>query len=413
MGVVIQARVTGIWQTVYLEVTGKNYIENFKIYPYFETGDVSFLLNIEGEGEVRIEVYKEDEKIDEKKSYGKGITSLNFNIRNFIPWSIENPFLYKVKFYLYSKGKLEDEVESYFGFRRIEVSDKKVLLNGKPIFMRMVLDQGYYTDGIYTAQDEEAIINDIKIAKDMGFNGARLHQKVFEPLFLYWADKLGYIVWGEYPNWGIKNSISSDAFGTLIKEWIDVIDRDFNHPSIIGWCPLNETSIYQDNELVRNLYKITKKIDRTRPVIDTSGYVHVETDIYDSHNYKQNPEVFKNDFEEFKSRDNVWQNFPNYDAPYKGQPYWVSEYGGIWWDEEGIKDGWGYGEKPKTKEEFIERYKKLTEVLLSHPKICGFCYTQLYDVEQEINGLYTYSRKPKFKSEIIRKINTKIAEIEK
>ena len=406
-------RVTGIWQTVYLETTGKNYIENFKIYPDFDSGNVLFLLNIKGEGKVKIEIYEEDKKIDEKTSYGKDITFLNFNIKNFIPWSIENPFLYKVKFYLYSNGEIEDEVESYFGFRKIEIKDKKILLNGKPIFMRMVLDQGYYPDGIYTAPDQEAIINDIKIAKDMGFNGARLHQKVFEPLFLYWADKLGYIVWGEYPNWGIKNSISSDSFGTLIKEWIDVIDRDFNHPSIIGWCPLNETSTYQDNELVRTLYRITKKIDKTRPVIDTSGYVHVETDIYDCHNYKQNPEEFKNDFEEFKIKDKVWQNFPDYDAPYKGQPYWVSEYGGIWWDEEGIKEGWGYGERPKTKEEFIERYRKLTEILLNHPKICGFCYTQLYDVEQEVNGLYTYSRKPKFKPDVIREINTTIAEIEK
>jgi len=397
-------RVSGIWQTVYLETTGKNYINNFKIYTNFDNKEVLFLLNIFGEGEVKIEVYREDEKIGENRIYGKGNTFSTFKIKNFIPWSPENPFLYKVKFYLFTEGKLEDEVESYFGFRKIEIDGKKILLNGKPVFMKMVLDQGYYPDGIYTAPSEEAIINDIKIAKDMGFNGARLHQKVFEPLFLYWADKLGYIVWEEYPNWGVKNGINEDVFHIFSKEWIDVIERDINHPSIIGWCPLNETSVNQNPELVRNLYHLTKKFDPIRPVIDTSGYIHVETDIYDCHNYKQNPEEFKKDFEPFKDKDTVWKNFPNYDAEYKGQPYWVSEYGGIWWDEEGVEDGWGYGKKPKTKKEFIERYKNLTEVLLSHPKICGFCYTQLYDVEQEVNGLYTYERKPKFNPEIIRKI---------
>ncbi|MCM8807651.1 MAG: beta-galactosidase [Candidatus Omnitrophica bacterium] len=405
-------RVTGIWQTVYMEATGKNYIKNFKIYPNFDTGEVLFLIDIDKEGEVKVEIHKESEKIDEKKTYGSGTVFLFFKIKNFIPWNIENPFLYDVKISLYSDKVLEDEVETYFGFRKIETRDKKILLNGKPIFLRMVLDQGYYPDGIYTAPSEQAIINDIKISKDMGFNGARLHQKIFEPLFLYWADKLGYIVWEEYPNWGVKSRISHESFGTIVKEWIEAIERDFNHPSIIGWCPLNETHMPQDNELVRSLYKITKNVDKTRPVIDTSGYIHVETDIYDCHNYKQNPEEFKRDFEPFEKEDKVWQNFPQFDAPYRGQPYWVSEYGGIWWDIEGIKEGWGYGERPKTKEEFIERYKKLTEVLLNHPRICGFCYTQLYDIEQEVNGLYTYSRKPKFDPEIIRKINTQKAKIE-
>ncbi|HOK56651.1 MAG TPA: glycoside hydrolase family 2 TIM barrel-domain containing protein [bacterium] len=406
-------RVTGIWQTVYLEGTGKNYIKNFRIYPDYDTGRVLFLVEIEGMGNLKVEVYAENEKSVEKEAYGSKFIFLETDIKDFIPWSFENPFLYDVRFSLYSDGKKEDEVCSYFGFRKIEIRDKKIFLNKKPIFMRMVLDQGYYPDGIYTAPDENSIINDIKIAKDMGFNGARLHQKIFEPIFLYWADKLGYLIWGEYPNWGIKNGINHECFGIFVKEWIEKIERDFNHPSIIGWCPLNETSPSQDNELVRTLYRITKNIDKTRPVIDTSGYVHVETDIYDCHNYKQNPEEFKKDFEPFKKNDTIWQNFPQFDAPYKGQPYWVSEYGGIWWDVEGKKNGWGYGERPKTENDFIERYRKLTEILLNHPKICGFCYTQLYDVEQEVNGLYTYSRKPKFNPEIIRKINTQKAEIEK
>ena len=406
-------RVTGIWQTVYLEARPSNYIKHFRIYPDYDTGQVLFLVDIEGTGQLNIEIFAENEKICETKTNGTGTLFSFCTIKNFIPWSTENPFIYKVKFTLNAGSDQQDVVFSYFGFRKIHVKGKKIFLNGKPIFMRMVLDQGYYPDGIYTAPSEQSLINDIKIAKQLGFNGARLHQKVFEPLFLYHADRLGYLVWDEYPNWGIKQRASHEASSVLINEWTDVINRDFNHPSVIGWCPLNETHKPQDNHLIRQIYYMTKKFDPTRVVIDTSGYIHVETDIYDCHNYDQDPIKFAADFEPFKAKDIVWQNNPDVDAPYKGQPYWVSEYGGIWWDEKGVKQGWGYGTRPASKKEFLSRYKKLTEVLLNHPKICGFCYTQLYDVEQEVNGLYTYERRPKFDPDIIRKINSKKAEIEK
>ncbi|MCM8758996.1 MAG: beta-galactosidase [Candidatus Omnitrophica bacterium] len=406
-------RVTGIWQTVYLEATGKNYIKHFKILADFDTGNVLFMLEIEGKGKLDIEIQAQSEKISQISTPAGGLTFAQCSIKNFIPWSIENPFLYNVKFTLSSGNEKQDEVHSYFGFRKIEIKGKKILLNGRPIFMRLVLDQGYYPDGIYTAPSEQSLVNDIKISKQMGFNGARLHQKIFEPLFLYHADRLGYLVWDEYPNWGIENRQSHQTASILIDEWTDVIKRDFNHPSIIGWCVLNETHAPQDNDLIRRFYKITKKLDPTRPVIDTSGYIHVETDMYDCHNYQQDPEKFKSDFEPFRTKDVVWQNRPELDAPYQGQPYWVSEYGGTWWDEKGIKQGWGYGDRPKTKKEFLTRYKELTEVLLNHPKICGFGYTQLYDVEQEVNGLYTYERKPKFAPHIISKINSQKAEIEK
>lgn len=410
----LYTRTTGIWQTVYLEATGKNYIKRFKFYPDVETGDVALLIDVEGKGEIKVEVFQEKEKVAEKMFAGSGLVAGCVNVKNFSVWSPSSPVLYDVKITLLSDKEIQDEVETYFGFRKIEVKENKILLNGKPIFMRMVLDQGYYPDGIYTAPSQQGIINDIKIAMDMGFNGARLHQKVFEPLMLYYADKLGYLLWGEYPNWGLKNRIHRESFDILITEWIEVLERDFNHPSVIGWCPLNEThQPSQDDELVKDVYRITRNIDWSRPVIDTSGYIHVETDIYDCHNYKQNPDELKKDFEPFLHDDRMaWRNYPDRDALYRGQPYWVSEYGGIWWDEEGNPDGWGYGERPKTKEEFLERYRKLTEILLNHPKICGFCYTQLYDIEQEVNGLYTFKRKPKFSKEIIKKINSNKAKIE-
>ncbi|HGE71551.1 TPA: beta-galactosidase, partial [Candidatus Poribacteria bacterium] len=309
-----------------------------------------------------------------------------------------------------------DRVDSYFGMRSIKIENPAILLNGRPVFQRLVLDQGFYPDGIYTAPNDDALKNDIKLAMDVGFNGARLHQKVFEPRFLYWADKMGYLVWGEYPNWGLNHS-AKETLEQMMSNWLEVLDRDYNHPSIVGWCPFNETPGNQNPELLRLIYRVTKAYDHTRPTIDTSGYVHVETDLYDVHNYDQNPETFANAFRPLAEGGKAWQNSPDRDAPYKGQPYWVSEYGGIWWNpNQKDEKGWGYGGvagRPKSEEEYIERYRKLTETLLNHPKMCAFCYTQLYDIEQEVNGIYYYDRKPKFDPEKIRKINTQKAAIEK
>jgi beta-galactosidase/beta-glucuronidase len=276
----------------------------------------------------------------------------------------------------------------------------------------LVLDQGFYPNGIYTAPSDAALKKDVELSMALGFNGARLHQKVFEPRLLYWADKFGYIVWGEYPDWGIDYS-HPKALERVLPEWLEVMERDFNHPAIVGWCPFNETPGAQNPELLRIVHRATKALDPTRPAIDTSGYVHVETDVDDCHNYEQDPEKFAALFDDFKTSDRVWHNAHAVGAPYAGQPYFVSEYGGIWWNP-GQKDAksWGYGNRPKSADEFLARYRALTEALLFHPKMFGFCYTQLTDVEQEVNGLYTYDRKPKFDPKIIRAINSQKAAIE-
>jgi beta-galactosidase/beta-glucuronidase len=223
-----------------------------------------------------------------------------------------------------------------------------------------------------------------------------LHQKVFEPRFLYWADKLGYLVWGEYADWGLDTS-RAEALGVFLPEWLEAVERDRNHPALIGWCPFNETPAERDPELLRTVYRVTKAVNPTRPVIDTSGYHHVETDIFDSHNYEQDPEKFAAAWAEFREGGAPFQNDPGKEADYAGQPYFVSEYGGIWWNPGQAGDkAWGYGDRPRNEGEFLARYRALTETLASHPRMCGFCYTQLYDVEQEVNGLYTYGREEKF-----------------
>ena len=290
----------------------------------------------------------------------------------------------------------------------------KFLINEKPVFQRLVLDQGFYPDGIYTAESEEELVRDIELSLAAGFNGARLHQKVFEPEFLYHCDRLGYIVWGEHANWGIdyKNAVAVENF---TNEWIEIVERDFNHPSIVGWCPFNETWEYEEINLPDRVlelnYRITKQLDPTRPCIDTSGNYHAMTDIYDTHNYEQDVEKFTQMVKTQEITGKIYDSFAGRQN-YNGEATFISEYGGIRWIL-GSEEGWGYGNAPKTEDEFIERYKGLTDALLDAPDMFGFCYTQLYDVEQEKNGLYTYERKPKFDMEIFKKINSRKAASEK
>lgn len=250
----------------------------------------------------------------------------------------------------------------------------------------------------------------------LGFNGARMHEKIFEQRYIYWADKLGYLVWGEHANWGLDIT-TSKGLEVFLPEWLESLERDYNSPSIVGWCPFNETwdadGTKQDNEVLRIVYNVTKAIDPTRPVIDTSGNFHVVTDIFDVHDYEQDTKKFATSYESMKNGGDVFVTHPDRQK-YEGQPYFVSEYGGIWWNpNQTDNNAWGYGNRPKSQEEFIKRYDGLTSCLLNNPNICAFCYTQLYDVEQEVNGLYTYDRKEKFNPEVIKKINSQIAAIEK
>jgi hypothetical protein len=252
----------------------------------------------------------------------------------------------------------------------------------------------------------------------LGFNGARLHQKVFEPRFLYHADKLGYMLWGEAGNWGWNHTKLENIYNFL-PEWLEEIDRDRAHPSIIGWCPLNETWDKPDgsrmpNEIPLMIYNVTRAVDPTRPVITNSGYVPAYTTsgaqigaAFDVHDYTQDPEAFAKVFDELDAgiiKDQLHRN-PVYSKRQvldTTKTVFVSEYGGIGWVENG--EGWGYGTSVKTKEEFLERLEGLTAVLRENPRICALCYTQLYDVEQEKNGILTYDRQFKFAPEVINKI---------
>ncbi|MDE5983949.1 MAG: beta-galactosidase [Eubacterium sp.] len=411
-------RTTGIWQTVYLEFTPQKYIKDFKIYPDAHNCSVTLDSDFIGTADFECNVFYNGQTVGSVKSKKiSGNRRLNIPLSEKHLWETGNGRLYDLEMKF---G--DDTVKSYFGLRDIRLDGFKFLINEKSVFQRLVLDQGFYKDGIYTAKDESEFIKDIELSLALGFNGARLHQKVFEPRFLYHCDKMGYLVWGEYANWGLDYS-SDAALAAFLTEWAEAVNRDFNHPSIIGWCPFNETWDYrgrqQKNELLSVVYDYTKAVDKTRPCIDTSGNFHVKTDIYDVHDYNYDPVLFKKNFDKLLTDDVLYEHVlidnPNRQK-YGGQPVFVSEYGGIKWQSDKSVKSWGYGENVKTPEEFAQRYCGLTDALISNEKMFGFCYTQLYDIEQEQNGLYTYNRVKKFADSIyseIIKVNTKIANIEK
>ena len=414
----LYTRTTGIWQTVWLEAAPCTYLRGVKYYANIDEGAITIHAKVAGNTSgyrLQTTVCAGETVVGQADVTASSLTTFTIALSERHLWEPGAPYLYDVAFKLVKDGKNNQDVDtvtSYFGLRTIAIDGKRVLINGKSVFQRLVLDQGFYPDGIYTAPTDAALRGDIELSLAMGFNGARLHEKVFEERFHYWADKLGYITWGEYPNWGLDHA-NPHALERYTGEWLEAIERDFDHPSIVGWCPFNETNPQQNNELLRMIYRATKAVDSPRPVIDTSGYVHVETDIYDCHNYEQDPVKFAATFAPSRDSDKIYQNFPRHDAAYLGQPYFCSEYGGIWWNPGQLDDqSWGYGDRPRTPEQFLQRYKDLTEILLSNSNMFAFCYTQLTNVEQEVNGLYTYDRKPKFDPAIIRAINSQKAAIE-
>lgn len=415
-------RTTGIWQTVWLENTPSAYIKHVKMTPVLDDSALRIEATFDRAENTELAV---EAKFD-GKTVGKKQVTIRWNHAEFmLPldelhlWDTQTPALYDISFTL---G--DDTVNSYFGMREIVYKDNITYLNGKPIFQRLILDQGFYPDGIYTAPSEEELVNDIKRSMAMGFNGARLHEKVFEPLFLYHCDKMGYLVWDEFPNWGLDVS-AQPAYKNTLPQWLEVLERDYNHPAIIGWCPYNETQHDIDPELVQHLFRMTKAYDPTRLFIDNSGWYHIDGcyDMLDIHDYCQSPEEYREMFKDLANGGKMkystgWYNHQPIGFKESDEVSFVSEFGGIAWKSEMAafandrQEAWGYGNAPKSEQEFLDRYKGLVDVLLDNPRIGAFCYTQLTDVEQEINGLYTYDRKPKFDPAVICKFTSRKAAIE-
>ncbi len=416
-------RTTGIWQTVWMEAVSDTHINSLAIWPDAANNRVAVEVGIErpvGGGGLEVLVLSEGREIAVAKVKQAGAqNTVTIEISDAVLWQPLQPFLYDLRIRLLDGEALVDEVASYFGLRDVRIEGDRVLINGKSVFQRLILDQSFWPQSIYTAPTDDELRADIERSIAYGYNGARMHQKVFEPRYLYWADKLGYIVWGEFPDWGCSVKHHAQARENFLREWIEAVLRDRNHPSIVTWMPLNEAHSSGDRYapvFFQELYTLTRTIDPSRPCIDASGYTHVVTDIWEVHDYDQDPKTFNERYAPFGESPNdetVSKNDRDHEPKYLGQPYMVSEYGGIWWNP-GQTDGkaWGYGGRPASEQEFIDRYFGLAKALLDNPHVAGLCYTQLTDVEQEVNGLYTYDRKPKFPPEVLRPALDRKAAIE-
>ena len=424
-------RTTGIWQTVWMEALSPLSLERVDIGTDIDHSNVSFRFklrkNLSG-AKVNVYVYDNGKLIAKElgcPATGGSICTLP--IRKAKLWSPESPYLYDVVYELTDpQGNVCDKVSSYFGMRKIHIEGNRIFLNNQPYYQRLVLDQGYYPDGIWTAPSDDALRHDIELGKSVGFNGARLHQKVFEERYYYWADKLGYLTWGESPSWGL-NANDEIAARNFLSEWANIVYRDVNHPSLITWVPFNEEfwpDRVQYPRFVSDVYDLTKMIDPTRPVNTVSGGVSVKTNIWAEHQYDQDPELLKR---KIHSKGRMYNRAVNPVDPLCGNtgcnqvitrrpfefpryagdiPYILDEFGGILCLEvTPEKDkAWGYGKAPATVEEFFERLDGQVSGLLSLDGMCGYCYTQLTDVMQEQNGLFYFDRTPKYDAERLKAI---------
>lgn len=427
-------RTTGIWQTVWAEPVPHRRIGSLHVIPSLARGSFSIRVVIRGAraaDTVQVVVTDASGVVvgQDQQALGQdftpelvvGIASAHLHL-----WEPGRGYLYGLTVRLVSEdGQVLDQVASYAGMRSIAVDGTRVLINGKPVFQRLVLDQGYWPDTLMTAPSDAALVADIATGLAAGFNGARAHQKVFEERYLYHADRMGYLVWAEFGDWGV-NEFGPDGWYqtptiSFVTQWLEAVGRDRNHPAIVGWCPLNEFQeritdrITDMDDVARAMFLGAKLADPTRPVLDASGFSHrlVESDVYDSHSYEQDPECF------LAEQAGLAEGTPyvNTDGghaisvPYAGQPYFVSEFGGIHWSSDA--DTWGYGDEVSSLEELYVRFEGLVNVLLEDPNMFGYCYTQLSDVESEHNGIVRYDRSSKLDLERLRQVQTRPAAIER
>ena len=424
------SRCTGIWQTVWLEPVPDNCLESWQVEPDFERGEVEISVRTRRPESLTLQVAVQSDG----RPAGEGSAAvtggrgrLRLRLEPFLRWSPASPHLYDMALILRRGDALIDEAEAYFGLRQVGVQGGMVTLNGEPCYQKLALDQGYWPEGVYTAPSEEAIRAEVEWALRLGFNGVRKHQVAAEPRFLYWADRLGLLVWADMPGQTLSLPEAKlvrpagQAEGNLLREWRALIEQGRNHPSIIAWVPFNETwGIYgvssdpATRAFVSDVVRLTRDLDPSRLVVDNDGWEHTEeTDIVALHDYAPDGATLRSHLETWGRADGeavidagVRAFVPG--ARYLGQPLVLSEYGGLALlppGEEAPAGGWGYGRVESDAESFLARYRSLQEAIASQPQLAGYCYTQLTDVEQEINGLLTSHRRPKVDPEAVRALN--------
>lgn len=420
---IFYTRTTGIWQSVWMEAVHGTHLRKVRLTPDIDRNEIrieSFLNGLESAEDMSLsmEIFYEGKSVAfHSQSVHKAVEKISIGLNDYVEhgfgrlWSPEHPHLYDIVLKLFRGKALLDQVSSYFGMRKISVENGKLCLNNRPYYQRLALDQGYFPDGVLTAPTDEALKGDVEWAKALGFNGVRKHQKTEDPRFLYWCDKLGLLLWSEAAN---AYDFSEEYVRRFTREWQEIMERDYNHPCIVAWVPLNESwgmpNILVDARQQQHglsMYHLTKSLDGTRPVIFNDGWEQMKTDLVTIHDYESSREALE---ARYASLDAALSAMPSGrqlfvgDAVYEGQPVLISEFGGI-----GFKksewEGWGYS-GADNEEDFLKRLEAVVKPMFTSPVIQGYCYTQLTDVEQEINGLLTYDRVPKAPVEKIHSIIT-------
>ena len=412
-------RTTGIWQTVWMEPVSEQSLLRTVVVPDIDQQQLVVRPQFRGiaQGNTLTVEMKDGKRVVATRTVpAADEATIVLPVKKPHLWSPEDPYLYDLRFVVKdASGRVIDEVSSYAGMRKVHLAGGYFYLNNQPYFQRLVLDQGFYPEGIWTAPTDEDLKNDIALSKAVGFNGARLHQKVFEERYYYWADRLGYLTWGEEASW-VLNVNNELAVRNFLSEWTEVVVRDRNHPSLVTWTPFNETWDARDGvyvRLMKDIYNLTKGLDPTRPINDASGDCHVMTDLWTVHDYSREPEklianhTIKPGVEPYRNKRNL-----NFLAHYEGQPYMLDEFGGLPWIKESERStSWGYGSNIDTLDDFYRILEAQVDAIAKCPHITAFCYTQITDVEQEKNGIYYYDRSPKFDTARLKAIFEKIPSI--
>ena len=418
---------TGIWQTAWLEPVPAIRIGVLRITPSARKSQVEVMIYLHAPAalrEVEVEIFDGGRAVTRvAEETTAAACQVTLQIPDAKLWSPDVPHLYDLRLRLYEGGELLDEVSSYFGLRDVELRRGRVHLNGAPVYLAMVLDQGYWPESYLAPPSDAHLRADVEWVKRFGFNGARKHQKIEDPRWLYWCDRLGLLVWVEMPN---AREWSQDSEERLAAEWKRAVQRDYNHPSVVAWVPVNESMGFPglgrqhpgQYAFIERMVAMTRQIDPRRPVIDNDGWEHTDiTDICAIHDYTPTAELLRERYRERADGGalpaHVWIG----DRPlfvlgsrYRGQPVMLTEVGGFLMIPPDVPPEardmlYRFYGSAATHEELLEKYRDLMEGIASLRFLAGFCYTQLTDIEQEINGLLTYRREPKVPPEQVAKIN--------
>ena len=421
---------TGLWKTVWTEYVPKVSLKTVKMTPNLEecTLEVEYQVDAPDcmwDGSLSVEATVTfDGKfinkvctavVSEHVNTTIDISKKNSGFAWIVKmWSPEEPNLYDITFKVVKDAEVVDTVGSYFAMREIRIEQRNILLNGRPLYQRLILDQGYWKDSHLTPPSEEALIEDIDKIHALGYNGLRKHQKTEDERFLYWCDVKGMLVWSEM---AAAYDFSDYAVEEFTREWLEIVKQNYNHPCIITWTPFNESwgisqveTCEKQQHFTEAIYYLTKSIDKYRPVIVNDGWEHTISDILTLHDYEEVGKLLKKRYvdceEEIYSTEVYHSLFKSAMAngyDYIGQPVIISEYGGIAFNND--DNGWGYGNKVNTEEDFVKRFDKITTAVKEIPYVCGYCYTQVSDVQQEINGLLDSDRNFKVNAAVIKEIN--------